>query len=72
MMFGMRNRKWEKLRNSLLTVGGARGSNILVTTRRKEVIDVMRCYDPYRVQKLSERKIVGHCLSKKHFLMEEF
>ncbi|KAK1364492.1 putative disease resistance protein RGA3 [Heracleum sosnowskyi] len=45
---------WEKLRNSLLAVGGARGSRILVTTRRQEVIDAMRCSDPYRVQKLSE------------------
>ncbi|XP_074352070.1 putative disease resistance protein RGA3 [Apium graveolens] len=48
--------EWDKLRNSLLAVGGARarGSNILVTTRRQEVIDVMRCSDPYQVQKLSE------------------
>ncbi|KAK1364368.1 hypothetical protein POM88_039929 [Heracleum sosnowskyi] len=44
----------EKLRNALLGVGGARGSNILVTTRRQEVIDAMRCSDPYRVEKLSE------------------
>ncbi|KAK1364500.1 putative disease resistance protein RGA3 [Heracleum sosnowskyi] len=46
--------EWDKLRNSLLAVGGARGSRILVTTRRQEVIDAMRCSDPYRVQKLSE------------------
>ncbi|KAK1364428.1 putative disease resistance protein RGA3 [Heracleum sosnowskyi] len=46
--------EWEELRNSLLAVGGARGSSILVTTRRQEVIDAMRCSDPYRVQKLSE------------------
>ncbi|KAK1364424.1 hypothetical protein POM88_039985 [Heracleum sosnowskyi] len=46
--------EWEKLRNSLLGVGGARGSNILVTTHSQKVIDVMRCYDPYRVQKLSD------------------
>ncbi|KAK1364420.1 NB-ARC domain-containing protein [Heracleum sosnowskyi] len=46
--------EWEKLRNSLLAVGGARGSSILVTTRRQEVIDAMRCSNPYRVQKLSE------------------
>ncbi|KAK1364451.1 putative disease resistance protein RGA3 [Heracleum sosnowskyi] len=46
--------EWEKLRNSLLAVGGATGSSILVTTRKQEVIDAMRCSDPYRVQKLSE------------------
>ncbi|KAK1364433.1 putative disease resistance protein RGA3 [Heracleum sosnowskyi] len=46
--------EWEKLRNSLLAVGVATGSSILVTTRKQEVIDAMRCSDPYRVQKLSE------------------
>ncbi|XP_074382228.1 putative disease resistance protein RGA4 [Apium graveolens] len=46
--------EWEKLGNSLLAVGGARDTNILVTTRRQEVVDAMRCSDPYQVQKLSE------------------
>ncbi|KAK1364426.1 Nucleotide binding site protein [Heracleum sosnowskyi] len=36
--------EWEKLMNSLLGVGGARGSNILVTTRSQKVIDAMRCF----------------------------
>ncbi|XP_074323228.1 putative disease resistance protein RGA3 [Apium graveolens] len=46
--------EWEKLRNSLLAVGGAKGTDILVTTRRQEVVDAMRCSDPYQVQKLSK------------------
>ncbi|KAL8119167.1 putative disease resistance protein RGA4 [Apium graveolens] len=46
--------EWENLRNSLLGVGGARGSNILVTTRKQEVVDAMQCSVSYQVEKLSE------------------
>ncbi|WOH09386.1 hypothetical protein DCAR_0728843 [Daucus carota subsp. sativus] len=44
---------WDNLRNSLLGVGAARGSNILVTTRKQEVVDTMRCSVCYSVEKLS-------------------
>ncbi|WOH09387.1 hypothetical protein DCAR_0728844 [Daucus carota subsp. sativus] len=47
--------EWEKLRNSLLGVGGARGSTILVTTRKQEVINTMKYCVPYPVKKLSEQ-----------------
>ncbi|KAK1364473.1 putative disease resistance protein RGA3 [Heracleum sosnowskyi] len=46
--------EWENLRNSLLGVGGARGSNILITTRKQEVIDAMQCSVSYQVEKLAE------------------
>ncbi|KAL1809377.1 hypothetical protein DCAR_0728908 [Daucus carota subsp. sativus] len=46
--------EWDKLRNSLLGVGGARGSKIFVTTRKQEVTDAMQCSDPYLVKKLTE------------------
>ncbi|XP_017215172.1 putative disease resistance protein RGA3 [Daucus carota subsp. sativus] len=45
---------WDNLRNSLLAVGGARGSNILVTTRKQEVIDAMQCLVSYQLEKLSD------------------
>ena len=46
--------KWDSLMNSLLGVGCAKGSSILVTTRNQEVIDAMQCSVCYRVEKLSE------------------
>ncbi|KAK1364176.1 putative disease resistance protein RGA3 [Heracleum sosnowskyi] len=46
--------EWDNLRNSLLEVGGARGSNIVITTRNQEVVDAIRCSVSYRVEKLSE------------------
>ncbi|WOH09430.1 hypothetical protein DCAR_0728887 [Daucus carota subsp. sativus] len=46
--------EWDKLRNSLLGVGGARGSKIFVTTRKQEVVDATQCSDPYLVKKLTE------------------
>ncbi|WOG90739.1 hypothetical protein DCAR_0309983 [Daucus carota subsp. sativus] len=49
-----RTEKWNKLRDSLLGVGGASGSMILVTTRKQKVVDVMRCFITHRVEKLSE------------------
>ncbi|KAK1364476.1 Disease resistance protein RGA2-like [Heracleum sosnowskyi] len=47
--------EWENLRNSLLGVGGARGSSILVTTRKQEVIDAVQYCVCYPVKKLSEQ-----------------
>ncbi|KAK1364885.1 Disease resistance protein RGA1 [Heracleum sosnowskyi] len=48
--------EWDNLKNSLLGVGSARGSNVLVTTRKKEVIDAMHdsVFVSYPVEKLSE------------------
>ncbi|KAK1364509.1 putative disease resistance protein RGA3 [Heracleum sosnowskyi] len=45
---------WDNLVNSLLGVGGAKGSSILVTTRNQKVIDTMRCFASYPLEKLSE------------------
>ncbi|XP_074334424.1 putative disease resistance protein RGA1 [Apium graveolens] len=45
---------WDDLRNSLLGVGGARGSNVLITTRKQEVVDAARCSVSYRLTKLSQ------------------
>ncbi|XP_017218354.2 putative disease resistance protein RGA4 isoform X1 [Daucus carota subsp. sativus] len=45
--------EWDKLRNSLLGIRGARGSKIFVTTRKQEVTDAMQCSDPYLVTKLT-------------------
>ncbi|XP_050159703.1 putative disease resistance protein RGA4 isoform X1 [Malus sylvestris] len=51
--------KWEKLRASLIQ-SGAHGSRILVTTRKHEVVDMMRAKsDMINLGELSE----GHCLS---------
>ncbi|KAL1809291.1 hypothetical protein ACET3Z_026281 [Daucus carota] len=46
--------EWENLRNSLLGVGGARGSKIIVTTRKQEVVDAMLCSVSHEVEKLSD------------------
>ncbi|WOH09407.1 hypothetical protein DCAR_0728864 [Daucus carota subsp. sativus] len=46
--------KWDNLRNSLLEIGGDKGSCILVTTRKQEVIDAMRTSVFYWLGKLSE------------------
>ncbi|KAL1827346.1 hypothetical protein DCAR_0206511 [Daucus carota subsp. sativus] len=46
--------EWDNLRNSLLEIGGARGSNILITTRSQEVAYAMRCSVSYQVKILSE------------------
>lgn len=46
--------EWDNLRNCLLAIGGARGSNILLTTRSQEVTYAMRCSVSYQVEKLSE------------------
>ncbi|KAK1364508.1 putative disease resistance protein RGA3 [Heracleum sosnowskyi] len=46
--------EWDNLRNSLLAVGGARGSKVLVTTRKQEVTDAMQCLVSYHLEKLSE------------------
>ncbi|KAL1822150.1 hypothetical protein ACET3Z_008928 [Daucus carota] len=49
-----RPEQWENLRNSLLGVGGARESKILITTRKQKVVEVMRCLITHRVEKLSD------------------
>ncbi|WOH09406.1 hypothetical protein DCAR_0728863 [Daucus carota subsp. sativus] len=46
--------KWDNLRNSLLQIGGDKGSCILVTTRKQEVIDAMRSCVSYWLEKLSQ------------------
>lgn len=46
--------KWEDLRNSLLGVGGAKGSTVLVTTRKQKVIDAMQNCDPYSLGELQD------------------
>ncbi|KAL1809334.1 hypothetical protein ACET3Z_026324 [Daucus carota] len=46
--------KWDNLRNSLLQIGGDKGSCILVTTRKQEVIDAMRSCVSYWLEKLTE------------------
>ncbi|KAL1809335.1 hypothetical protein ACET3Z_026325 [Daucus carota] len=46
--------KWDNLRNSLLEIGGDKGSCILVTTRKQEVIDAIRSCVFYWLGKLSE------------------
>ncbi|WOG90742.1 hypothetical protein DCAR_0309986 [Daucus carota subsp. sativus] len=50
-----RPEEWDNLRNSLLGVGGASGSKILVTTRKQKAVDVMQCVITHRVEKLSEQ-----------------
>ncbi|WOG90706.1 hypothetical protein DCAR_0309950 [Daucus carota subsp. sativus] len=49
-----RPEEWDNLKNSLLGVGGAGGSKILVTTRKQKVVDVMSCFITHRVEKLSK------------------
>lgn len=46
--------KWEDLRNSLLGVGGAKGSIVLVTTRKHKVIDAIQNCDPYTLGELQD------------------
>ncbi|XP_017217972.2 putative disease resistance protein RGA3 [Daucus carota subsp. sativus] len=46
--------KWDNLRNSLLEIGGDKGSCILVTTRKQEVIDAMRSCVSYWLEILTE------------------
>lgn len=47
-------RSGETLRNSLIEIGGARGSSVLVTTRNQQVIDDMQCSVSYPLEKLSD------------------
>ncbi|WOH09355.1 hypothetical protein DCAR_0728812 [Daucus carota subsp. sativus] len=49
-----RPENWDNLVNSLIGVGGAIGSSILVTTRNQKVIDTMRCSASYQLEKLSD------------------
>ncbi|KAL1809333.1 hypothetical protein ACET3Z_026323 [Daucus carota] len=46
--------KWDDLRNSLLEIGGDKGSCILVTTRKQEVIDAIRSCVSYWPEILSQ------------------
>nr|XP_017216403.1 PREDICTED: putative disease resistance protein RGA3 [Daucus carota subsp. sativus]XP_017216404.1 PREDICTED: putative disease resistance protein RGA3 [Daucus carota subsp. sativus] len=46
--------KWDNLTNSLLEIGGDKGSCILVTTRKQEVIDAMRSCVSYWLEILTE------------------
>nr|XP_017217658.1 PREDICTED: putative disease resistance protein RGA4 [Daucus carota subsp. sativus] len=46
--------KWDDLRKSLLGIGGAKGSSVIVTTRKQEVIYAMRNCVSHQLEKLQE------------------